>query len=543
MELRLRSLTFLSMLHILMSHATVDEAGSQLQIEAIDERMRLDAVGRRSPSAAPTAAAAATGGGTSGGSSSSARLTVDSNTTAVECSTGNPRIEEISGHLRLFNDRKDTSPAAIRTATASAAVAFPVSASASGALPDPPATSTSAMATAPSSCGNMLCISSVPSYMTVADFLAFAPSLRTSVRHFRALRDKKTRTTMLLLDFRDADEAFAFWEQYNGKAFSSIAPDECRIFRVASFEMSPSSTQTAHETRDELPSCPVCLDRLDAIASGIYTISCNHSFHCDCLAKVPDMVCPVCRYAQSRSLDDGAADSCCDQCGSRESLWMCMLCGSVGCGRYAKGHAQQHFESTQHAYAIELETQRVWDYAGDGYVHRMILDHSSGKMAAIGEDEGKCSNSDAAGILSGRVDKQVLALLDGQREYFDSIVSQLRSQASDHAATARRLQQTEKRLAEVSSKSSVLEEVNKTLLKSVEDWRKKCDMQEMEIADLKEQVRDLLMHVETQDKVQQYASAAGEDVTTAQVSLAPESSLRGKLRDRLKSKQSGRSRK
>jgi BRCA1-associated protein len=25
-----------------------------------------------------------------------------------------------------------------------------------------------------------------------------------------------------------------------------------------------------------------------------------------------------------------------------------------------------------HLYALELETQRVWDYAGDGYVHRLI---------------------------------------------------------------------------------------------------------------------------------------------------------------------------
>jgi len=33
--------------------------------------------------------------------------------------------------------------------------------------------------------------------------------------------------------------------------------------------------------------------------------------------------------------------------------------------RYTGGHANNHWMETQHTYALELETQRVWDYAGD----------------------------------------------------------------------------------------------------------------------------------------------------------------------------------
>ena len=51
----------------------------------------------------------------------------------------------------------------------------------------------------------------------------------------------------------------------------------------------------------ELPTCPVCLERMDESIEGILTILCNHSFHDVCLAKWQgDSTCPVCRYGTSR---------------------------------------------------------------------------------------------------------------------------------------------------------------------------------------------------------------------------------------------------
>ena len=37
----------------------------------------------------------------------------------------------------------------------------------------------------------------------------------------------------------------------------------------------------------ELPTCPVCLERLDGSISGLLTTICNHTFHC----TVSDVVC------------------------------------------------------------------------------------------------------------------------------------------------------------------------------------------------------------------------------------------------------------
>jgi BRCA1-associated protein len=54
-------------------------------------------------------------------------------------------------------------------------------------------------------------------------------------------------------------------------------------------------------------------------------------------------------------------------CDSTEKNWICVVCGVVGCGRYepGKGHARRHWEESGHVLAMELETQRVWDYKGD----------------------------------------------------------------------------------------------------------------------------------------------------------------------------------
>jgi BRCA1-associated protein len=62
---------------------------------------------------------------------------------------------------------------------------------------------------------------------------------------------------------------------------------------------------------------------------------------------------------------------------------MCLICGHVGCGRFSGRHAADHFEETGHTFAFELETQRVWDYAGDQYVHRLIQSKTDGKLVEV----------------------------------------------------------------------------------------------------------------------------------------------------------------
>lgn len=75
----------------------------------------------------------------------------------------------------------------------------------------------------------------------------------------------------------------------------------------------------------------------------------------------------MCRYSQKRNIQDPSLESSeCGVCGATENLWICLVCGNIGCGRYQEAHAYCHYKETSHLYALELETQRVWDYAGDG---------------------------------------------------------------------------------------------------------------------------------------------------------------------------------
>lgn len=70
---------------------------------------------------------------------------------------------------------------------------------------------------------------------------------------------------------------------------------------------------------------------------------------------------------------------------------MCLICGHIGCGRYRAGHAVQHSEDTGHSYALELESQRVWDYASDNYVHRLVQSKTNGKLLELPSPEPSTS--------------------------------------------------------------------------------------------------------------------------------------------------------
>jgi hypothetical protein len=69
-------------------------------------------------------------------------------------------------------------------------------------------------------------------------------------------------------------------------------------------------------------------------------------------------------YPQIEKLSRG-----CAVCSLRQNLWVCLLCGNQGCGRYSAPHAQQHFSSSGHNFSLELATGRLWDYNSDDFVH------------------------------------------------------------------------------------------------------------------------------------------------------------------------------
>lgn len=194
----------------------------------------------------------------------------------------------------------------------------------------------------------------------------------------------------------------------------------------------------------------------DESLNGVITILCNHSFHSGCLSKWGDTNCPVCRYTQT---PDFSNDSVCAECGSHENLWLCLICGSIGCGRYVRGHAYSHFQLTQHTYSMQLGSNRVWDYAGDNYVHRLIQNKTDGKMVRF-DEAGRVINQDE------KVDSLTL-------EYTYLLTLQLESQRTFfEERLAKQEEKADAQIIEIELKSKNYERENETLKVVVDNLSK-----------------------------------------------------------------------
>ena len=102
---------------------------------------------------------------------------------------------------------------------------------------------------------------------------------------------------MVLLRFRNQDHCDQFYRCYNGREYNSLEPGNCQVVYVKNVEFSPSQNGAISdfENLTELPTCPVCLERMDESVEGVLTVLCNHNYHTACLEKCSDTTCPVCR--------------------------------------------------------------------------------------------------------------------------------------------------------------------------------------------------------------------------------------------------------
>ncbi|CAG8726460.1 4574_t:CDS:2, partial [Acaulospora colombiana] len=177
--------------------------------------------------------------------------------------------------------------------------------------------------------GTMLAILAIPSWMNVSDFLTFVSP---------AYEDALPNRALALIKFRSAQDASDFREEFNGKYFNSM---EVRIM-IETPDLVTGSFPPPPDGSVELPTCPVCLERMDTAITGLVT--------------VPWSQLPPSRGRSQSSANVGSMTTCRD-CSTTTNLWICLIC--------------------------ELETQRVWDYAGDAYVHRLIQNRADGKLVEL----------------------------------------------------------------------------------------------------------------------------------------------------------------
>lgn len=388
--------------------------------------------------------------------------------------SGNPTVEVIKGTIHLFNDTENSE------------VKFKK---------------------LPKRRSRILCAVAVPSWMNISDFFTFCGKHSKNFEHVRILCDSSPNRYMAVIKFINQKFADAFYMEYTGKEFSSLGTEACYLGYVKKAEFFKSSLRKSKgnssslskelfpSSLKEIPTCPVCLERLDATVSGLLTIPCQHTFHCQCLIRwKEDNSCPVCRYIQVPS----GKESSCVKCGTRTNLWICLLCGHVGCSRYHALHAYEHYKETMHNYSLEIETQRVWDYAGDGYVHRLIQNKTDGKLVEFPSPDSSSdarspdSKDDILKMESIILEYQYLmtAQLETQRIWFED---KLKEQQVDYETKILKMKKEKDQV-------SLLKEKAFEKLKTLEKERRSLQDCEYEnkklIKELQEQVRDLMIHFE-----------------------------------------------
>ncbi|XP_040610970.1 ubiquitin carboxyl-terminal hydrolase 44 [Mesocricetus auratus] len=70
----------------------------------------------------------------------------------------------------------------------------------------------------------------------------------------------------------------------------------------------------------------------------------------------------------------------CTDCNTTESIWACLSCSHVACGRYIAEHALKHFEESSHPVALEVNDMYVFCYLCNDYV---LNDTAAGDLKSL----------------------------------------------------------------------------------------------------------------------------------------------------------------
>ncbi|RXN26512.1 BRCA1-associated isoform X2 [Labeo rohita] len=405
----------------------------------------------------------------------------------------------------------------------------------------------------------MLCVLTVPTTMTSHDLMKFVAPFNDVMEHMKIIRDSTPNQYMVLVKFRSQADADSFYTTCNGRQFNSIEDAVCQLVYVERAEVIKSEEGASLPVMDltELPKCTVCLERMDESVNGVLTTLCNHSFHSQCLQRWEDASCPVCRYCQT---PEPVEENKCFECGVQENLWICLICGHIGCGRYVSRHAYKHFEETQHTYAMQLTNHRVWDYAGDNYVHRLVASKTDGKMVQY-ECEGDTCQDEKIDALQLEVCVCVCVnQLESQRIYWENKIVHLEKDTAEEInnmkakfkETIDKCDSLERKINELTKEKQSIEkkcsQLNNKVVKLSQELREEQEMnrclranqtqlqaqlQEEErrahemlankdgqIAELQEQLRDVMFYLETQQHIDRMPADTRQEIQEGQINIA-----------------------
>lgn len=452
----------------------------------------------------------------------------------------------------------------------------------------------------------------LPFYFTPSDLLLgfFDKDVMENTTHIRLIKTKTPNRYMVLMKFRSPESAQSFVDSYNGRHFNSLESETCQVifikevlfrphqipdkalstipyllddpFTKMEIKKKPSTTKelitkkkvNPDSTYTELATCPVCLERLDSNISGLMTIPCEHTFHSKCLSKWDDDTCPVCRYSSKSDMRKSQLqrqDDQCAECHTTENLWICLICGHIGCGRYNKGHAIKHYNETSHCFVMEISTQRVWDYSGDNYVHRLVQSQVDGKFLELPDNPAHSSGATEGSSKNGGISMEakqakieklgleysnmLISQLDSQRDFYTMKVEEAENKlklADSNIQTVRKsMKELEAKLESVTNEmkqlraneglkdeiSSIKQKyndettMNSGLSAKIDFLTKENTELKKQKQDLEEQTKDLMFYLDSQEKFKNAPDAVKE----GQIVMKPSKTSKRKKKKKTRS--------
>ncbi|KAG6890969.1 hypothetical protein C0992_011728 [Termitomyces sp. T32_za158] len=397
--------------------------------------------------------------------------------------------------------------------------------------------------------GVLLGVLAVPAYMTPSDFLTFVAPAAQGMAHLRLIRDSAPNRSIAIIKFFNPADAAEFVEAYNGKPFNSMDPETCSVVHVLSVVIDTEDlvSQTLPQVGSPQSSINYWLNyrtMLSYLPLPVFEQMGRQPLSCLQILTDSSIISP---HIFIRPLN--LAHSVCQPFDAHSFLVFIL---------YGRAHAHAHYQSTTHLYALELETQRVWDYAGDGYVHRLIQNKADGKLvelpsaassAGVPPRDGSLGPTQADALSAEKIEAigieysyLLTSQLESQRSYYEDEAKELKNQVTSYKEQVERLNQRleedakRKNDEEQGRLANVLKEKNRadaraekatelarrldkelkeeravseglmTKMNSMKEKVQRADADKGEglakIRELEEQMRDLMFFLETRMKIE-----------------------------------------
>lgn len=250
----------------------------------------------------------------------------------------------------------------------------------------------------------------IPYELSYEDFDNFIEAFKNDIKSITIVIDNNATTAtdniksskIAIIKFYDLSTTLSFSSMYNNLYFPTLVELDvppCITVIIDSIHYKKCNNSIVSISDDinhnlnvsiiRLPTCTVCLRRIKDSLSRIE--GCNRIPVSNKHAGNKDR-CNVCKiYSESISKTynqsspnkiESSSTSAnnlvikCYNCDVTDNLWVCLICGYIGCGRYTSRHAHAHFLQSEvnsiidkHSFSLELATGRIWDYLNDTFVH------------------------------------------------------------------------------------------------------------------------------------------------------------------------------